>query len=62
MMRRYGVHHLVVKKASNWVGIVSAHDLVRRSPAPCKRPLRVDDVITRHVVTIDEQASVDRAS
>ena len=62
MMRRHRVHHLVVKKASNWVGIVSAHDLARRSPARRTRPVKVGDVMTRHVMTLDEQASVDRAS
>jgi len=62
MMRRHRVHHLVVKKASNWVGIVSAHDLARRSPARRTRPVKVGEVMTRHVMTIDEQASVDRAS
>ena len=61
-MRRHDVHHLVVKKASNWMGIVSAHDLVRPSPARRKRPLRVDDEMTRHMLTMGEQASVDRAS
>lgn len=63
LMRRRRVHHLVVTNVrGDWVGIVSAHDLDRRPAAPQKRPLKVAKVMTRHVLTVDEQTSVDRAA
>ena len=63
LMRRRRVHHLVVQNArGDWIGIVSAHDLAHRPAARHRRPIKVSDVMTRHVLTIDERASVDRAA
>ena len=63
LMRRRRVHHLVVKNTrGDWVGLVSAHDLARRPSERHKRPLKVSDVMTRHVLTIDEQTPVNRAA
>ena len=61
LMRQNQFHHLVVERGGHTVGIVSAHDLAR--PASSRRkPKTVADVMTRHVVTVDERASVDHAS
>ena len=63
LMRRRRVHHLVVQNGhADWIGIVSAHDLERQPAARHRRPLKVSDVMTRHVLTIDEHTSVDRAA
>jgi CBS domain-containing protein len=63
LMRRRRIHHLVVNNArGDWVGIVSAQDLERRPARHTRRLLKVADVMTRHVLTIEEQATVDRAS
>jgi CBS domain-containing protein len=61
LMRQNRFHHLVVERGGHTVGIVSTHDLDRTTPSR-RRAKTVADVMTRHVVTVDERASVDRAS
>jgi FOG: CBS domain len=60
LMRKKQIHHLVVKRGVNPIGIVSAHDLARNGSRA--KPKTVTDVMTRHVLTIGERASLDRAS
>ena len=61
LMLQNRFHHLVVERGGHTVGIVSAHDLDR--PVSSRRkPKTVADVMTRHVVTVDERTSVDHAS
>lgn len=62
MMRRKRFHHLVVKKNGDILGIVSARDLGHRYSAGTVSPRTVSDVMSRHVLTIDGGATVNRAS
>lgn len=62
LMRKNGIHHLVVKQGPQLLGVVSARDLDRRTTGSTRHVRTVADVMTRHVVTIDEQKTVGRAS
>ena len=63
LMRRKGIHHLVVTRDdANVLGVVSAHDLDHRAAGPARHLRTVADVMSRHVVTIDEQKTLGRAS
>lgn len=60
LMRRNGIHHLAVTNSAELVGIVSARDLTRRRRSSAK--MAVGDVMTRHVLTVDAEATLDRAA
>lgn len=62
LMRREHIHHLVVTQGPDLVGVVSARDLSRRVPGAASKRRTVADVMTRHVVTVDDQATLGRAS
>jgi CBS domain-containing protein len=54
LMRRAGVHHLVVTRGPRIVGVVSAGDLDPKARAG----VAVDDVMTAPVVTVDRNETV----
>ena len=60
LMRKENIHHLVVKRGAHPVGVVSARDLSRIGASA--KSQTVADVMTRHLMTIDGQASLGRAS
>lgn len=61
LMTKKRIHHLVVTQGKNLMGLVSARDLGRRvAGATAKRT--VSDVMSRHVLTIDQSATLGRAS
>ena len=59
-MRAAGIHHLVVVEKDAIVGVVSERDLGGRA-GPKQKQL-VSDVMNRHVVTIEPDATVRRAA
>ncbi|HVN66140.1 MAG TPA: CBS domain-containing protein [Methanomicrobiales archaeon] len=60
MIRRKG--RLAVFDCGDLVGIITASDLIRGMPDAPETSLRVDDFMSRDVVTVDESASVARAA
>jgi CBS domain-containing protein len=62
LMRAKRIHHLVVVKGADLVGVVSARDLSRRSPGRTSKAAVVADVMSRHVLMIDRDATMARAS
>lgn len=62
LMRQKRIHHLVVKRGADLLGIVSAHDLDHRAAGSAKHLRTVADVMSRHLLTIDEQKTLGRAS
>ena len=62
LMRRKRIHHLVVKDGANLLGVVSARDLNRRVPGRSRDGRTVADTMSRHVLFIERDATVGRAS
>jgi CBS domain-containing protein len=61
LMRERRIHHLVVTRGKNVLGLVSARDLGRRQIGTAH--LRtVSDVMTRHLMTVGAEATLARAS
>jgi CBS domain-containing protein len=60
MIRRKG--RLAVFECGDLVGIITASDLIRSLPEAPETTLRVDDFMTKKVVTIDEEATVARVA
>ena len=56
MIRKRG--RLAVFECGNLVGIITASDLIRSMPEAPETSLRVDDFMTKDVVTVDEGATV----
>lgn len=56
MIRRKG--RLAVFECGDLVGVITASDLIRGMPEAPETSLRVDDFMTRKVVTVNEEASV----
>ena len=56
MIRRKG--RLAVFECGDLVGIITASDLIRSMPEAPETSLRVDDFMTKKVVTVDEEATV----
>jgi CBS domain-containing protein len=61
LMRQRKIHHLVVGRGAQPIGVVSAHDL-SSTRATRRRPKTVADLMSRHVITIDGRTSLDRAA
>ena len=61
LMRHHQIHHLVVERGQQTVGIVSARDLSRTGPSR-KAAKTVADVMNRHVLTAEAGTSLDRAA
>jgi len=60
LMRKHRIHHLVVTRGADLIGIVSSSDL---TPEGSRRKAKtIADVMTRHVMTIDGRATLDRAA
>ena len=62
LMRRKRIHHLVVNHGANLLGIVSARDLNRRVSDASTGRRTVADAMTRHVLFIEGDATLGRAS
>lgn len=60
LMRRRGIHHLAVTNQAELTGIVSARDLTRRRRSSAN--VTVGDIMTRHVLTVDAEATLERAA
>jgi CBS domain-containing protein len=61
LMRQRKIHHLVVGRGAQPVGVVSAHDLSRRQSRR-RQPKTVADIMSRHLITIESRASLNRAA
>jgi tRNA nucleotidyltransferase (CCA-adding enzyme) len=61
VMRRRKIHHLVVRRGAQPIGVVSAHDLSSMRSTQ-RRPKTVADLMSRHLITIEGRASLDRAA
>jgi CBS domain-containing protein len=61
LMRQRKIHHLVVRRGAQPVGVVSAHDLSRRQSRR-RQPKTVADIMSRHLITIESRASLNRAA
>jgi CBS domain-containing protein len=61
LMRHRKIHHLVVRRGTQPVGVVSAHDLSSIGSTR-RRPKMVADIMSRHLVTIEGRVSLDRAA
>jgi len=62
LMRSKRIHHLVVKRGGDLLGVVSARDLDRRVAESIRVQRRVADVMSRHLLTIEEEKTLGRAS
>lgn len=62
LMQSKRIHHLVVKRGSDLLGVVSARDLDRRVAGSTRVQRTVADVMSRHLLIIDEQKTLGRAS
>jgi acetoin utilization protein AcuB len=61
-MRAKGIHHLVVKKGSVLVGVISQRDLGLAEQDEFRQTRRVSDLMKSHVVTVGPEASVRQAA
>jgi CBS domain-containing protein len=61
LMRQRKIHHLVVQRGPQPMGVVSTHDL-RSMGATRRRPKTVSEIMSRHLLTIEGRASLDRAA
>jgi acetoin utilization protein AcuB len=62
LMRRKGIHHLVVTADSKVVGVLSDRDIGGRSGAGVRAQSRVSDLMSTSVVTIDPHATIRRTA
>jgi acetoin utilization protein AcuB len=62
VMRRKGIHHLVVLADSEVSGILSDRDAGGRSGASVRSGARVSDLMTRSVVTVDPETTIRRTA
>jgi CBS domain-containing protein len=60
MIRRRG--RLAVFECGHLEGIITASDLIRSMPEAPETSLRVDDFMTREVVTVDKETTVERVA
>src|SRR5262249_2137121 len=61
LMRQRKIHHLVVQRGTQPMGVVSTHDL-SSTRSTRRRPKTVADIMSRHLITIEGRASLDRAA
>ena len=62
LMRRKGIHHLVVMADAEVKGVLSARDAGGRSGASLRAGARVRDLMTTSVVTVDPETTIRRAA
>jgi CBS domain-containing protein len=62
LMKKDGIHHLVVARGSGVLGVLSAHDMGGRTGAHVRKNRTVADLMTRHVLTVKEEDTVGRVS
>ena len=62
LMRRRGFHHVVVTSGSDVVGILSDRDVRGPMGSSLKRGRTVEELMTRHVVTVEPTATVRKAA
>jgi CBS domain-containing protein len=61
-MRRQGIHHLVVKRGSDIVGVLSARDAGGRSGASVRADRTVGELMTAPVATIERGDTIRKAA
>lgn len=61
-MKENGVGSLVVVKDGEIVGIVTERDVTYKAAARCDCSLKVEDIMTRRVITIKSTASIAEAA
>jgi CBS domain-containing protein len=61
LMRQRRIHHLVVQRGTRPIGIVSAHD-ISATRAARHQPRTVADIMSRHLITLEGRASLERAA
>ena len=62
LMRRAGIHHLVVTDESRVVGVLSERDAGGRKGGRLRAKSRVEDLMTKSVVTIDPATTLRRVA
>jgi acetoin utilization protein AcuB len=62
LMKRKGIHHLVVTEGKEVVGVLSNRDAGGRNGASLRARSTVSDLMTPHVVTIEPTAPVRKAA
>jgi acetoin utilization protein AcuB len=62
LMKKDGIHHLVVIRGSDVLGVLSAHDMGGRTGARVRKGRTVADLMTRHILTVKEEDTVGRVS
>ena len=62
LMRRFGLHHLIVKDVGKVVGVLSTSDLMEARARGSTDGLRVEDVMSLNVASIDQNETVRRAA
>jgi acetoin utilization protein AcuB len=62
LMRRHGIHHLVVTDGSNLVGVLSDRDIGGRRGFSLRAGASVADLMTTNVVSIRRTAPIKRAA
>ncbi len=62
VMRRAGVHHLVVKEGSDVIGVLSDRDTGSRAGASVRAGRTVADLMTKHAVTIGSADTIRQAA
>jgi acetoin utilization protein AcuB len=62
LMRREGIHHLVVTENSRVVGVLSNRDAGGRNGATLRAQSRVDDLMTDSVVTVPPDETIRRVA
>jgi CBS domain-containing protein len=62
LMRGLRVHHLIVKEGARLVGVLSASDIADAFARGADDTLRVADVMSPHVASIDHNETVRRAA
>lgn len=58
LMRRHGIHHLVVMDGNRPIGVVSERDLGGKKGAGVRRGVTVDEVMTPQVVSTTPDATI----
>ena len=62
LMRRQGIHHLVVTEGARVVGVLSNRDTGGRSGGKLRAQSTVGDLMTRSVVTVDPKTTLRRVA
>ena len=61
LMHKRGVHHLIVMQSGETLGVLSSADL-RHADARSSGRIRVQEIMNKHVVALDQNETVRRAA